>query len=653
MLPRISTQAGGPAHHDSDMFDESDTPTSIRKTGTTGSSMGVSLNDISCSALQSPTRLAVPLAASPDEALPCSSPANAQSPSSLSISISSSASANTISSQSPASRVPYQSQTISPTASLSRSPPTLSPHTSAQRAGSRTLFQTQPLSVTSAWTARTGALQPLRLQTDLQEPVNPLLSPTFRRDSDSIALSTSPVAGSFAASVSPYIRSSSLALQHKTSSSSLRPGSRPSSLKTTGYHGFGTASAASSTVASPIISAMGDVTPLPSPLLSGDSPGPWKRLGRSPPSETPYSLTIGSPEAAICTSNGESFASALAHHAKRRTYTELLASSPGRHPESGYGKSEPQPVHTRDRSLSEYTPDSLQIPKRMVTVSATHSKQVDGCDQAESLYVSHIRREPHLSEARGLTPVEKPPTPPPSESSVQSSDGTTTSERCPSSGQDRHEYFEAQGRFDKKRRRWRSIKLLGQGTFSRVMLATSQISSPGGDSSLDGQSSKMRDPASQPAYDRSTLVAIKVCEHGPKGGASEDRIEMSLKRELEIMQSIHHPSLVRLIAWNIEPSRAILVLSYCPGGDLFDVASAHRSVLSPRLLARLFSEIVGAVRYLHSQHIVHRDVKLESKALFSFVRRLYIGSSTCHSHGGTRLLKFRTIGTSWLVLSSA
>ena len=150
-----------------------------------------------------------------------------------------------------------------------------------------------------------------------------------------------------------------------------------------------------------------------------------------------------------------------------------------------------------------------------------------------------------------------------------------------------------------KPRRWRGLRQLGKGTFSTVMLATS-----------DGMDKSSLLDESQ--VSPKSLVAVKICEQGPAGGADEKKIEISIKRELEIMKSIHHPSLVHLKAVRMCERQAFLVLGYCAGGDLFELASLKLEILTPSLIRRVFSELVAAVRYLHLQYIVHRDIKLES-----------------------------------------
>jgi protein-serine/threonine kinase len=283
--------------------------------------------------------------------------------------------------------------------------------------------------------------------------------------------------------------------------------------------------------------------------------------------------------------------------------------------------------HARNRSISEYVPDAVSVPKpRNVTVSGSHAPILDQTPDSATSLDMHMRREPHLAVKRGLAPIPRPPTPPSSRTGGESSDSDSSMSAANvprPHKKPRYEYFEAHTRDDQKRRRWRTLKLLGQGTFSKVILATSQMADP--DDRIDENDvfgSQMDDLSSlvhsEIKIDRKKLVAVKICEHGPKGGASEERVEMSLKRELEIMKSISHPSLVHLKAWSIEETRAILVLSYCPGGDLFEVASEHRNLLVPSLLRRMFSELVGAVRYLHERHIVHRDIKLESTLLPPF-----------------------------------
>jgi protein-serine/threonine kinase len=376
-------------------------------------------------------------------------------------------------------------------------------------------------------------------------------------------------------------------------------------------------SAPNSALSSPLLSAMTDVTPLPSPLMSGDSPGPWKKLA-SRPSSREYAIPRA-PDSTFVTTNGESISSAIMNQSKRRAYHGLIMNA-SEMEDPLVNREKLGEGHQRNRSVSEYVPDSIQAPKgRHQNLSGSHSTQTDTPESGSSSE-PHMRREPHLAVKRGLAPIPRPPTPPSSRTGGESSDSDSSLSNKNGSlprphRKGRYEFFDANTLADNKRRRWRGLRLLGEGTFSKVVLATSQLldhSDRIDEDDVFGQRMDGIVPA-DPQIETKKLVAIKICEHGPKGGASEERVEMSLKRELEIMKSIHHPSLVDLKAWSIEDTRAILVLSYCAGGDLFDLASQHRELLVPSLIRRIFSELVMALQYLHERHIVHRDVKLESR----------------------------------------
>lgn len=182
--------------------------------------------------------------------------------------------------------------------------------------------------------------------------------------------------------------------------------------------------------------------------------------------------------------------------------------------------------------------------------------------------------------------------------------------------------FEARCRKDMKLNRWKSLEVLGEGAFSKVILATSiitdEVSYSGGhlvEQHLKALPSKL----SPQKNNYGKLVAVKIYEYGTKDNDEpKNLMEISAKREIDILKDINHPSIVHLIAWNIETTRVILILDYCPGGDLFKVASEYRDILVLELVRRIFAELVGAVQYLHSRKIIHRDIKLESRFLLLY-----------------------------------
>ncbi|KAF8927862.1 hypothetical protein BGZ58_010070 [Dissophora ornata] len=85
-------------------------------------------------------------------------------------------------------------------------------------------------------------------------------------------------------------------------------------------------------------------------------------------------------------------------------------------------------------------------------------------------------------------------------------------------------------------------------------------------------------------------------------------------REISVLRTIRHPNIISLFDV-IETERYIgIVIEYASGGELFDHILAHR-YLKERDACRLFAQLMSGVHYLHSKHIVHRDLKLENLLL--------------------------------------
>jgi protein-serine/threonine kinase len=355
-----------------------------------------------------------------------------------------------------------------------------------------------------------------------------------------------------------------------------------------------------SVVSSPSLAAMTDLTPLPSPLLPEDSPGPWKR-GHARPGSAGSLRSLGENvqvEDFHSSSSATPSTSRAASMKKRKAYSHLVSAAV----EGGSASRKPDVGHARSRSLSEYVPEPIHnVRPRNTTVSGI-AKLDDPAIE------NQLHREAYLAEQRGyhisqpligVPPANSLPTPPPSNRSVTESEGDDVV-------RDEEHFAETFTIRDQRsgiKTQYRPIRPLGQGTFSKVVLATSQ--SLPGNFSLNEHAESSLDPKQ--------LVAIKIVAHGPAGGADEERVELSLKREVEIMNSVSHPSLIHLKSFDFNEDEALLVLGYCAGGDLFDLASEHQDVLTSSMVHRIFAELADAVRYLHKQWIVHRDIKLESR----------------------------------------
>lgn len=92
---------------------------------------------------------------------------------------------------------------------------------------------------------------------------------------------------------------------------------------------------------------------------------------------------------------------------------------------------------------------------------------------------------------------------------------------------------------------------------------------------------------------------------------SAQKDDANLAREIHHHRQLKHPHIARLYEVIVTETLVWLVLEYCPGDELYNYL-IRNGRLSIQKTKRIFTQLVGAVCYVHLNNCVHRDLKLEN-----------------------------------------
>ncbi|TRM66001.1 hypothetical protein BD626DRAFT_398258 [Schizophyllum amplum] len=128
--------------------------------------------------------------------------------------------------------------------------------------------------------------------------------------------------------------------------------------------------------------------------------------------------------------------------------------------------------------------------------------------------------------------------------------------------------------------RWQQGRFIGSGAFGSVYLAVN--------------------------LDSGSLMAVKEIKFQELSGLPN--LYQQVKAELSVMERLHHPNIVEYYGIEVHRDKVYIFEEYCQGGSMAALLE-HGRIEDERIIQVYTMQMLEGLAYLHSQNIVHRDVK--------------------------------------------
>jgi mitogen-activated protein kinase kinase kinase len=136
--------------------------------------------------------------------------------------------------------------------------------------------------------------------------------------------------------------------------------------------------------------------------------------------------------------------------------------------------------------------------------------------------------------------------------------------------------------------RWQQGRFIGAGAFGSVYLAVN--------------------------LDSGSLMAVKEIKFQELSGAPN--LISQIQGELTVMEMLHHPNVVEYYGMEVHRDKVYIFEEYCQGGSLASVLE-HGRIEDEGMIQVYTLQLLEGLAYLHSQDVVHRDIKPDSECLYA------------------------------------